>query len=64
MSMPEILVLITCKYNVILYVIAMADSATYLSLRSTPPAWYQPVVHTIGYVTNHYVKLVMLYLYV
>ena len=60
MSMPEIPVLIACKYNVILHVIAMAGSATYLPLRSTPPAWYQHVVYTIGYVNgNHYVKLIL-----
>ena len=60
MSMPEIPVLIACNYNVILHVIAMAGCATYLPLRSTPPVWYQHVVHTIGYVNdNHYVKLVL-----
>ena len=59
MSMPEIPVLIACKYNVILHVIAMTGSATYLPLRSTPPAWYQHVHYTIGYVNgNHYAKLV------
>jgi histone-lysine N-methyltransferase SETD2 len=59
MSMPEIHVLIACKYNVILHVIAMTGSATYLPLRSTPPAWYQHVHYTIGYVNgNHYAKLV------
>ena len=60
MSMPEITVLIACKYNVILHVIAMACSITYLPLRSTQSAWYQHVVYTIGYVNgNHYVKLVL-----
>ncbi|KAJ9561045.1 LOW QUALITY PROTEIN: hypothetical protein OSB04_006205 [Centaurea solstitialis] len=58
-TMPEIPVLMACKYNVILHVIAMAGSLTYLPLRSAPSAWYQHVVYTIGFVNgNHYAKLV------
>ncbi|XP_019178337.1 PREDICTED: uncharacterized protein LOC109173552 [Ipomoea nil] len=60
MTMPEMGVLIASGYNVILYVLSMAGSTTYLPLRSSPPPWYEHVAITLGYVNNnHYVKVTL-----
>ena len=53
-------VLIACRYNVILHVLSMTDSMTYLPLRSKLPPWYEHVFITIGHVNNnHYVKVAL-----
>ncbi|XP_019184708.1 PREDICTED: uncharacterized protein LOC109179676 [Ipomoea nil] len=60
MTMPEMGVLIASRYNVILHVLSMAGSTTYLPLRSSPPPWYEHVAITLGYVNNnHYVKVTL-----
>ncbi|XP_019173927.1 PREDICTED: uncharacterized protein LOC109169514 [Ipomoea nil] len=60
MTMPEMGVLIASRYNVILHVLSMAGSTTYLPLRSSPPPWYEHVAIALGYVNNnHYVKVTL-----
>ncbi|XP_031096129.1 uncharacterized protein LOC116000234 [Ipomoea triloba] len=60
MTMPEMGFLIASRYNVILHVLSMTGSTTYLPLRSSPPPWHEHVAIALGYVNNnHYVKVTL-----
>ena len=58
--MPEMKILTASRFNVILYVLNMADSVTYLPFRTQPPSLSQHVSIAIVHVDcNHYIKVVL-----
>ncbi|KAI3667900.1 hypothetical protein L6452_42970 [Arctium lappa] len=58
--MPEMGILTASRFNVILHVLSMEDSATYLPFRTHPSSSSQDESITIVHVNgNHYIKVVL-----
>ena len=58
--MPEMGILTASRFNVILHVLSMSGSVTYLEFRSQPPSLSQHVLIELVHVDrNHYIKVVL-----
>ncbi|KAJ9545424.1 hypothetical protein OSB04_025131 [Centaurea solstitialis] len=58
-AMPEMAILAASKYNVILHVLSMAGSVTYLPFRTPPPPSQHVSIAIVHVDNNHYIKVVL-----
>ncbi|KAJ9542274.1 hypothetical protein OSB04_028780 [Centaurea solstitialis] len=58
-AMPEMAILAASKYNVILHVLSMRGSVTYLPFRTPPPPSQHVSIAIVHVDNNHYIKVVL-----